>query len=58
MPKAAHIAAISSASSTLSKSATSSEYADNSFYSVAIFSGIGLLLSLVAIIAGVQGVWY
>ena len=26
--------------------------------SIALFSGIGLLVSLVAVICGVQGVWY
>jgi len=28
------------------------------FIPVALFSGIGLLVSLVAILCGVQGVWY
>ena len=28
------------------------------FVSVALFSGIGLLITLVAIILGVQGIWY
>jgi hypothetical protein len=28
------------------------------FVSVALFSGIGLLISLVAILSGVPGVWY
>jgi hypothetical protein len=28
------------------------------FVSIALFSGIGLLISLVAVLAGVQGVWF
>ena len=37
----------------------SSEKSDNSpFISVALFSGIGLVVCLVAMIAGVQGQWY
>lgn len=28
------------------------------FVPIALFSGIGLLVSLVAILSGVQGVWY
>jgi hypothetical protein len=39
-----------------------SSAADNSnssqFISVALFSGIGLLVSVVAVLAGVQGVWF
>jgi hypothetical protein len=30
----------------------------NQFVPIALFSGLGLLLSLVAIVGGVQGVWY
>ena len=37
----------------------SSEQSESSeFYAVALFSGIGLAASLIAIISGVQGVWY
>jgi hypothetical protein len=28
------------------------------FYAVAIFSGIGLLISLIAIVCGEQGIWF
>jgi len=53
MPKAARISA------TLPASTISSENSDNSqFVAVALFSGIGLLVSLVAILMGVQGAWY
>ncbi len=52
MPKAARTAAL------ISRSTTSSNNADNTFFSVAIFSGIGLLMSLVAIIMGVPGVGF
>jgi hypothetical protein len=40
-------------------SAASSEKSDSGqFYAVALFSGIGLLISLVAIITGMPGAWY
>ena len=36
-----------------------SENSDSAqFISIALFSGIGLLISLVAVIPGVQGVWF
>jgi hypothetical protein len=39
--------------------AISSKKSDSSdFVAVALFSGIGLLTSLIAILTGVQGVWY
>jgi hypothetical protein len=51
MPKAAHIQS--------SIRVSTSEHSDSAqFISVALFSGIGLLISLVAVIMGVQGVWY
>jgi hypothetical protein len=38
---------------------STSENSDSAqFISVALFSGIGLLISLVAVIKGVQGVWF
>jgi hypothetical protein len=37
---------------------TSTKSASNEFISVALFSGLGLLVSLIAVLAGVQGVWY
>jgi hypothetical protein len=52
MPKAARI-------STPVTAAASSEKSDNSpLISIALFSGIGLLISLVAVLMGVQGAWY
>jgi hypothetical protein len=40
-------------------STVSSEKSENSeFYAVVLFAGIGLAGSLIAIISGVQGVWY
>lgn len=52
MPKAVRISAAVSAPTISTASA------DNSFFGVALFSGVGLLISLVAIIMDVQGVWY
>jgi hypothetical protein len=52
MPKAARIA-------TSIPASTSSAQSDHAqFVSIALFSGIGLLISLVAVISGVQGVWF
>ena len=51
MPKAAQIQS--------SIRLSTSENSDRAqFISVALFSGVGLLFSLVAVIKGVQGVWY
>ena len=52
MQKAARIVA------TIPASKVSPEKSDNAFVAIALFSGIGLLVSLVAILMGVQGVWY
>jgi hypothetical protein len=53
MPKASRISAQIPASSA------SSEKSGNSpFVSIAIFSGIGLLVSLIALLMGVPGVWF
>jgi hypothetical protein len=53
MPKAARIA------SSVSASTASSEKSDsNPMVTVALFSGIGLLASLVAILLGVPTAWY
>jgi hypothetical protein len=49
MSKAARIAAPLGASTAPSGDALAS---------IALFSGIGLLVSLIAVIMGVQGVWY
>jgi len=52
MPKAARI-------STSTPVTSASENSDSDqFVSIAIFSGLGLLISLVAVIMGVQGAWY
>jgi hypothetical protein len=52
MPKAARIAKPIAATSA-------SENSDRAqFISIALFSGVGLLISLVAVITGVQGAWY
>jgi hypothetical protein len=36
---------------------TSKIFTDD-FYAVALFSGIGLLITVVAIVSGVQGEWF
>ena len=57
MPQAARIST-SVPVPSLSRRSVPSESSDASqFVAVALFSGIGLLVSLVAIIFGVQGVW-
>ena len=53
MPKADRIAA----SIPGSAAAASETYESGQFFAVALFSGVGLLVSLVAIIVGVPGVW-
>jgi hypothetical protein len=56
MPKAARILPSVSPSSSSEKS--SSENSDSvQFISVALFSGIGLLISLVAVLMGINGFW-
>jgi hypothetical protein len=53
MPRAARIAA------QIPVSTASSEKSDgHPLVPIAIFSGIGLLISLIAILMGVPGVWY
>jgi hypothetical protein len=52
MPKAARI-------STSFPASTASAQSDSAqFVSIALFCGIGLLISLVAVMFGVQGVWF
>jgi hypothetical protein len=53
MPKAARISAPISASAASSKQSES-----HPLVSIALFCGIGLLASLVAILMGVQIAWY
>jgi hypothetical protein len=53
MPKAVRIAA------QIRPSTASSKKSENHpLVSIALFSGIGLLVSLITIILGVRGVWY
>jgi len=60
MPKAARIfSSISAPRIYTEDSAVSAKRSDTSeFIGVAIFSGIGLFISLVAVILGVQGAWF
>jgi len=53
MPKVARVSAPISI-----PTARSSQSDSNQFVSVALFSGIGLLVSLIAVLSGVQGAWY
>jgi hypothetical protein len=53
MPKAARISAPVPAST-----ATPEKSGSSAFVSIALFSAIGLLVSLVAILLGVPGAWY
>ena len=52
MPKTARISALVPVSSA-SKNLDSTQ-----FVSIALFSGVGLLISLIAVILGVQATWY
>ena len=60
MPKAARIfSPISAPRIYTERSTIPAKRSDMSeFIGVAIFSGIGLLISLVAVILGVQGAWF
>jgi len=60
MPKAARIfAPISEPRIYTERSAAQPKHSDMSeFIGVAIFSGIGLLISLLAVILGIQGSWF
>ncbi|WP_089025350.1 hypothetical protein [Bradyrhizobium mercantei] len=53
MPKAAARISTSIPVSSESESSDTTQ-----FVTVALFSGIGLLISLVAVILGIQGVWF
>jgi hypothetical protein len=52
MPKASRISVQIRPSSVSSENSES-----NTFVSIAIFSGIGLLISFIALLMGVPGVW-
>jgi hypothetical protein len=60
MPKAARIySPISAPRIYTERSAVPAKHSDTSeFIGVALFSGIGLFISLVAVIMGVQGAWF
>jgi hypothetical protein len=59
MPTAIRISAPIPASTISPASTTSSEKSEtHPLVPVALFSGIGLLISLVAVLCGVQGVWF
>jgi hypothetical protein len=60
MPKAARISSSISAPNVVSKEfrAAGRQVDTHQLVSVALFSGIGLLISLVAVILGVQGAWF
>ena len=57
MPQAARISTSVPVPSLSRRSAPSENSDAAQFVAVALFSGIGLLVSLVAVIFGVQGVW-
>ena len=45
-------------STPISASNVSKKSDSNQFVSIALFSGVGLLISLAAILLGIQGVWF
>jgi len=57
MTKAVRLASTVPASYIPSRPVTS-DFDFSQFVPIALFSGIGLLASLVAILSGVQGAWY
>ena len=60
MPKAARIfSSISAPRIFTERSAVPARHSDTSeFAAVALFAGIGLFVSLVAVILGIQGAWF
>ena len=60
MSKAVRLTASIPVSDVVSRdsSVASRESKPNEFVPIAIFSGLGLLISLVAIVFGVQGAWF
>ncbi|WP_456622712.1 MULTISPECIES: hypothetical protein [unclassified Bradyrhizobium] len=60
MPKAARIfSSISAPRIYTERTAVPAKRSDTSeFIGVAIFSGIGLFISLIAVILGIQGAWF
>ena len=57
MPKVVRLASTIPASYIPSKP-ISRDFDFSQFVPIALFSGIGLLVALVAILSGVQGAWY
>jgi hypothetical protein len=57
MPKAARLASTIPASYIPSKP-IAGDFDFSQFVPIALFSGIGLLVSFVAILSGMQGAWY
>ena len=55
MPTAVRSASVPA---SISNKSNSRESDFNEFAAIALFSGIGLLVSLVAILFGMQGAWY
>jgi hypothetical protein len=58
MPKAVRVVSTAVPESFGSSSAKIDRSDFNQLISIALFSGIGLLISLVAVLYGMQGVWY
>ena len=58
MQKAARISLQLPASTASSRKSDIASSDTNSLVAIAIFSGIGLLVSLVAMVTGVPGAWY
>jgi hypothetical protein len=58
MPKAARVSAVIPASSKPSEAASSQQPEGHPLVSIALFCGVGLLISLISILMGVQGAWY
>lgn len=58
MQKAARISLQIPASTASSRKSDIASSDTNSLVAIAIFSGIGLLVSLIAMVTGVPGVWY
>jgi hypothetical protein len=57
MPKAVRLASTISTTYVPSRPVTN-QSDSNQLASIALFSGIGLLISLVALFSGVQGAWF
>ena len=59
MPTAIRISApISASTDTAGKSDTARTSGSHQFVSIALFSGVGLLISVAAVLLGAQGAWF